>query len=103
MCDRGRVTNTVTQTIALDTLHSLRKRVRMAQREKLGLRDEILRVRAEREQVALRMDAIRIRHEAESKAALVCLFSPLSCCLYAFSAWPILSLNRVPRFLNSAN
>ncbi|KAH6619235.1 hypothetical protein B0J18DRAFT_481611 [Chaetomium sp. MPI-SDFR-AT-0129] len=63
-------TRLLEHTIALDTLHSLRKRVRVAQREKLGLRDEILRVRAEREQVALRMDAIRIRHEAESKAAL---------------------------------
>lgn len=43
----------------------------MAQKEKLSLRDEILRVRAERDQVALRMDAIRIRHEAESREALV--------------------------------
>lgn len=55
----------------MDTLHSLRKRVRAAQKEKFTLRDEILRIRAEREQVALRMDAIRIRHEADSKEALV--------------------------------
>jgi hypothetical protein len=55
----------------LDTLHALRKRVRAAQKEKLTLRDEILRVRKEREQVALRMDAIRIRYEADSKEALV--------------------------------
>ena len=48
----------------------------MAQKEKLSLRDEILRVRAERDQVALRMDAIRIRHEAESKEALVRLHYP---------------------------
>ncbi len=61
------------QTIALDNLHALRKRVRAAQKEKLTLRDDILRIRAEREQVALRMDAIRIRHEADSKEALVCL------------------------------
>jgi hypothetical protein len=47
--------------------------VRAAQKEKLTLRDEILRVRKEREQVALRMDAIRIRHEADSKEALVSL------------------------------
>jgi len=46
--------------------------VRAAQKEKLSLREEILRVRAERDQVALRMDAIRIRHETESKATLVC-------------------------------
>jgi hypothetical protein len=59
------------QTIALDALHALRKRVRVAQKEKLALRNEILRVRAERDQVALRMDATRIRHEAESKEALV--------------------------------
>jgi hypothetical protein len=47
--------------------------VRAAQKEKLALRDDILRVRKEREQVALRMDAIRIRHEADSKEALVSL------------------------------
>lgn len=52
-------------------MHSLRKRVRAAQKEKLALREEILRVRAEREQVALKMDAVRIRHEADSKEALV--------------------------------
>ncbi|KAK4132419.1 hypothetical protein BT67DRAFT_385630 [Trichocladium antarcticum] len=63
-------TRLLEHTIALDTLYGLRKRVRVAQKEKLALRDEILRVRAEREQVALRMDAIRIRHEAESKEAL---------------------------------
>ena len=45
--------------------------MRAAQKEKLSLREEILRIRAEREQVALRMDAIRIRHEADSKEALV--------------------------------
>lgn len=48
--------------------------MRAAQREKLALREEILRVRAEREQVALRMDAIRMRHEADSKEALVRFF-----------------------------
>ncbi|KAK4128689.1 hypothetical protein N657DRAFT_639178 [Parathielavia appendiculata] len=64
-------TRLLEHTIALDTLHALRKRVRAAQKEKLTLRDNILRIRAEREQVALRMDAIRIRHEADSKEALV--------------------------------
>ena len=59
------------ETIALDTLHALRKRVRVAQKEKVTLREEIMRIRAERDQVALRMDAIRIKHEAESKEALV--------------------------------
>ncbi|KAK1754929.1 hypothetical protein QBC47DRAFT_461024 [Echria macrotheca] len=63
-------TRLLEHTIALDTLHALRKRVRATQKEKLALRDEILRIRAEREQVALRMDAIRIRHEAESKEAM---------------------------------
>ncbi|AEO53600.1 hypothetical protein MYCTH_2295152 [Thermothelomyces thermophilus ATCC 42464] len=63
-------TRLLEHTIALDTLHALRKRVRAAQKERLALRDEILRIRAEREQVALRMDAIRIRHEATSKKAL---------------------------------
>ncbi|KAK0618538.1 hypothetical protein B0T17DRAFT_538188 [Bombardia bombarda] len=63
-------TRLLEHTIALDTLHAIRKRVRVAQKEKLSLREEILRVRAEREQVALRMDAIRIKHEADSKEAL---------------------------------
>ncbi|KAK0632260.1 hypothetical protein B0T14DRAFT_27297 [Immersiella caudata] len=63
-------TRLLEHTIALDTLHALRKRVRVAQKEKLSLRDAILRVRAERDQVALRMDAIRIKHEAESREAL---------------------------------
>lgn len=47
--------------------------MRHAQKERLALRNEIIRVRQEREQVALRMDAVRIKHEAESKVALVCL------------------------------
>ncbi|KAK1832905.1 hypothetical protein QBC39DRAFT_425195 [Podospora conica] len=63
-------TRLLEHTIALDTLHALRKRVRVAQKEKVTLRDEIMRIRAERDQVALRMDAIRIKHEAESKEAL---------------------------------
>ncbi|KAH6991239.1 hypothetical protein BKA56DRAFT_227565 [Ilyonectria sp. MPI-CAGE-AT-0026] len=52
--------------IHLNDWHSLRKRVRLAQREKLALRDEIIRLKGEREQVALRMDAVRIKHEAET-------------------------------------
>jgi hypothetical protein len=70
------------QTIAVDTLNALRKRVRFAQREKLALRDEILRIRAERDEVAARKDAIRIKHEAESNEALVRvsrLLQPLLC------------------------
>jgi hypothetical protein len=59
------------QTIALDTVYALNKRVKAAQKEKIALRDEVLRLRAEREQVALRMDAVRIKHEDESKSALV--------------------------------
>lgn len=41
------------------------------QKEKLALRDEIIRLKSEREQVALRMDAIRIKHEADSKESTV--------------------------------
>lgn len=41
------------------------------QKEKLALRDEIIRLKGEREQVALRMDAIRIKHEADSKESTV--------------------------------
>ncbi|KAG9503697.1 hypothetical protein J7337_003649 [Fusarium musae] len=36
-------------------------------REKLSLREEILRLKAEREQVALKMDAVRIKHEEDTK------------------------------------
>lgn len=63
-------TKLLDHTIALDTLHALRKRVKVVQKEKLGLREEILRIRAERDQVSLRMDAIRIKHEVDSKKAL---------------------------------
>ncbi|KAK1780557.1 hypothetical protein QBC45DRAFT_408262 [Copromyces sp. CBS 386.78] len=63
-------TRLLEHTIALDTLHALRKRVKVVQKEKLGLREEILRIRAERDQVSLRMDAIRIKHEVDSKEAL---------------------------------
>ncbi|KAF7549669.1 hypothetical protein G7Z17_g6240 [Cylindrodendrum hubeiense] len=53
--------------IHLNDWHSLRKRVRLAQREKITLRDEIIRLKGEREQVALRMDAVRIKHEEDTK------------------------------------
>lgn len=55
--------------------------MRATQKEKLTLRDDILRIRAEREQVALRMDAVRIQYEADSKEALVRPSSPL-CFVY---------------------
>lgn len=61
---------------------SLRKRVRLVQREKLSLREEILRLKAEREQVALKMDAVRIKHEEDTKE------SKVSC--------PLLFLNATP-------
>ena len=57
------------QTIALDALYALRKRVRKEQKRKLELRDEILRLRGEREQVALQMDAVRAKHEAATEYA----------------------------------
>ncbi|KAI1857093.1 hypothetical protein JX265_011294 [Neoarthrinium moseri] len=63
-------TRLLEHTIALDTLHALKKRVRSIQKEKLGLRNDIVRIRAEREQVALKMDAVRIQHETESKQSL---------------------------------
>ncbi|KYK57308.1 hypothetical protein DCS_04316 [Drechmeria coniospora] len=53
--------------IHLNHWYSLRKQAREAQKEKLALRQEILRLRGEREQVALRMDAVRIKHEADDK------------------------------------
>jgi hypothetical protein len=45
--------------------------VRHVQKEKLTLREEILKLKAEREQVALRMDAIRTKHEADTKESTV--------------------------------
>ncbi|KAK6860129.1 hypothetical protein PG995_003765 [Apiospora arundinis] len=63
-------TRLLEHTIALDTMHSLKKRVRSIQKEKITLRNEILRVRAEREQVALKMDAVRLQHEVDSKDSL---------------------------------
>ncbi|KAI8626671.1 hypothetical protein F5Y19DRAFT_478331 [Xylariaceae sp. FL1651] len=59
-----------THTIALDNLRTLKKRVRATQKEKVSLRNEILRIRAEREQVALKIDAVRIRHETSKEEAL---------------------------------
>ncbi|RDA95552.1 hypothetical protein CP533_1226, partial [Ophiocordyceps camponoti-saundersi (nom. inval.)] len=53
--------------IHLNHWHTLRKQVRKAQKEKLALREEILRLNSEREHVALRMDAARIKHETSSK------------------------------------
>ncbi|KAK8016363.1 hypothetical protein PG993_014552 [Apiospora rasikravindrae] len=63
-------TRLLEHTIALDTMHALKKRVRSIQKEKITLRNEILRIRAEREQVALKMDAVRLRHEVDSKDSL---------------------------------
>lgn len=54
----------------------MRKRVRAAQREKITLRSEILRIRAERQEVALKMDAVRIRHEQDNTETLVSSLSP---------------------------
>ncbi|CVK94270.1 uncharacterized protein FMAN_03442 [Fusarium mangiferae] len=54
-------------SIHLMDWQSLRKRVRLVQREKLSLREEILLLKAEREQVALKMDAVRIKHEEDTK------------------------------------
>lgn len=53
-------------------MHALRKRVRAVQKEKLSLRNEIIRIRTEKEQVALKMDAVRTRHEADNKISMVC-------------------------------
>ncbi|KAH0492370.1 hypothetical protein TgHK011_007328 [Trichoderma gracile] len=59
--------------IHLNHWHSLRKRVRHVQKERMALREEIMRIKAEREQVALRMDAIRIQHEADARESKYCL------------------------------
>ncbi|KAI8281529.1 hypothetical protein K4K59_008207 [Colletotrichum sp. SAR11_240] len=57
-------------TILLDTLHNLRKRVRSVQKERITLRDEIMRIRAERDQVAVRKDSVRIKHDKVKEEAL---------------------------------
>ncbi|KAL6892563.1 hypothetical protein HDV57DRAFT_187040 [Trichoderma longibrachiatum] len=59
--------------IHLNHWHSLRKRVRHVQKERMALREEIMRIKAEREQVALRMDAIRIQHEVDARESKYCL------------------------------
>lgn len=64
-------TRLLEHTIALDSLHALKKRIRSIQKEKLTLRNDIIRIRAEKEQVALKIDAVRVRHEKESKRSLV--------------------------------
>ncbi|KAG5929105.1 hypothetical protein E4U42_007139 [Claviceps africana] len=56
--------------IHLNHWHSLRRRLRHVQKEKLALREEIIRLKGEREQVALRMDAIRIKHESDSTESM---------------------------------
>ncbi|CAK7271669.1 hypothetical protein SEPCBS119000_004724 [Sporothrix epigloea] len=60
----------LTQAVAVDALHALRKRVSAAHKEKLALRQEILRIRAERDQVALRMDALRAQHHERVHEAM---------------------------------
>ncbi|OAR01169.1 hypothetical protein LLEC1_07674 [Akanthomyces lecanii] len=52
-------------SIYLNHWYSLRKRIRHVQKEKLELRQELLRLKAEKEQVALRMDGIRARSEKD--------------------------------------
>ncbi|EGX96442.1 triadin, putative [Cordyceps militaris CM01] len=52
-------------SIYLNHWYSLRKRIRHVQKEKLELRQEILRLKAEKEQVALRMDGVRARSEKD--------------------------------------
>jgi hypothetical protein len=72
---------------------SLRRRVRLVQREKLSLREEILRLKAEREQVALKMDAVRIKHEEDTKE------SKVSCPSLFFDATPakLFSIGSIPQ------
>ncbi|CAK7271818.1 hypothetical protein SEPCBS57363_004817 [Sporothrix epigloea] len=60
----------LTQAVAVDALHALRKRVSAAHKDKLALRQEILRIRAERDQVALRMDALRAQHQGRVHEAM---------------------------------
>ncbi|OAA79767.1 hypothetical protein LEL_03253 [Akanthomyces lecanii RCEF 1005] len=52
-------------SIYLNHWYSLRKRIRHVQKEKLELRQELLRLKAEKEQVALRMDGVRARSEKD--------------------------------------
>lgn len=53
------------QSIYLNHWYSLRKRIRHVQKEKLELRQEILRLKAEKDQVAVRMDGVRARADRD--------------------------------------
>ncbi|KAJ2893464.1 hypothetical protein MKZ38_008672 [Zalerion maritima] len=63
-------TRLLEHAVALDNLYGLQKRVRVVQKEKLMLRDEILEVRRERDEVEVRMDAVRVGHERDGRVAL---------------------------------
>ncbi|KAI9713735.1 MAG: hypothetical protein M1812_006573 [Candelaria pacifica] len=56
-------------TEALDNNYALSMRVKQANKEKIALREEFLRIRDERHKVALRMDEVRRVHGQEAKAA----------------------------------
>jgi len=55
------------QSEALDNNWALSMRVKQANKEKIALREELLRVRREREKVALQTDQVRRVHEEASK------------------------------------
>jgi hypothetical protein len=60
--------------------------VRAAQKEKIQLREDLLRIRAEREKIALQMDEVRTKHENRNKKLQVTspfsLVSPLNIILW---------------------
>jgi len=64
--------------VILDADYLLNKRVKAAQKEKIELRENLLRLRTEREKLALRMDEVRIKHETSSKEAQVNALPSLS-------------------------
>ncbi|KAI9797084.1 MAG: hypothetical protein M1835_002072 [Candelina submexicana] len=63
-------------TETLDNNYALSMRLKQANKEKIALREEFLRIRDERQKVALKMDEIRRVHGQEAKTAQVHSFFP---------------------------
>jgi len=65
---------TIAQSSNLDHGYSLTRRIRVAQKQRVELREDVMRIRRERETIALRMDEIRIKQEENNKHFLVKIY-----------------------------
>lgn len=61
----------VKQSSNLDHGYSVARRIRLAQKERVELREDVMRIRKQREEISLRMDEIRIKQEEDNKNLLV--------------------------------